>query len=104
MDLSYVPSALIVACFALFGLGLIQLGRIQKDAIGHLRRISAEEADLIYHRDYVDSDGVVLNWREIRDYCRATRSWPRLRLWLLVVVGAIGGGIGSIFLDQALRN
>lgn len=99
-----IAPALLVVCFALLALGLSQLARIQKEAIGRSRGISAEEADTIYHRDYSDGDGAALNWREIRDYCRATDASARLRLWLLVVIAAIGGGIGSIFLDQALRN
>lgn len=103
MDLSYVPSALIIACFALLALGLSQLARIQKEAIAFTRGVTGEEAERIYNRDYTDGDGASFNWREIRDYCRAADAWPRLRLWILVVIVAIAGGIGSIFLDQAMR-
>lgn len=103
MDIGDIPPALMVACFVVFAVGLSQLARIQKEAIGHSRGISAEEADLIYHRDYSDGDGVALNWREIRNYCRDTGASSRLRLWVMVVIAAIGGLIGSVFLDHALR-
>jgi hypothetical protein len=92
-----------VACFALLMLAFAQLARIQKEAIGHLRGISREEADRIYYRDYSDGDGARFSWREMRTYCRETGASSRLRFWSWTVVAAIGGGIGSIFLDQALR-
>ena len=104
MDISYLPSALIIACFALLMLGFAQLARIQKEAIAHLRGVSREEANRIYSRDYSDGDGARFSWREMRDYCRQTGASSRLHLWLLVVVAAICGGIGSILLDQMMRN
>ena len=104
LNLNDLPPALIIACFALLGLGLTQLAKIQKEAIAYLRGVSREEAERIYHSDYRDGDGASFSWREMRDYCRATDAAPRFRLWITVVITAIGGGIGSIFLDQALRN
>ena len=104
MDLSDLPSALIIASFALLMLGLAQLAQIQKEAIAHLRGVSREEANRIYYRDYSDGDGARFSWREMREYCRNTGATARLRLWLLVVVAALCGGIGSILLDQMLRN
>src|SRR5688572_19978348 len=100
-SLSDVAPALLVACFGLLGIGLSQLDRIQKEAIAHSRGVSADEADLIYHRDYSDGDGVTFNGREMRDYCRAVGESKRLRFWVSLVIVSIG--IGSIVLDQALR-
>jgi hypothetical protein len=102
-SLGDVAPALLIACFGLLVLGLSQLARIQKEAIAHSRGVSADEADRIYRRDYSDGDGVSLNWREMRDYCRAVGESTRLRFWVSMVIVSIGGGIGSIFLDQALR-
>ena len=104
MDLSYLPAALIIVCFVLLAIALSQLGRIQKEAIGHLRGLSADEADLIYRRDYTDGDGVTLNWKEMRSYCRDVGASSRLRFWVLFAISSIGGGIGAVFLDQAMRN
>lgn len=95
---------LLIACFALMALGLAQLARIQKEAIAHHRGVTREEANRIYNRDYTDGDGASFSWREMRDYCRQTGASSRLQLWILVVVAAICGGIGSILLDQMLRN
>lgn len=95
---------LLIACFALLAVGLGQLARIQKEAIAHLRGVSREEANRIYNRDYTDGDGASFSWREMRDYCRQTGASSRLRLWLLVVVASISGGIASILLDQMLRK
>lgn len=103
MELSYVPSALIIACFALLALALSQLARIQKEAIGHSRGVSKDEADHIYRRDYTDGDGATFNWKEMRDYCRAIGETSRLSLWVTLVIASIAGGAGSVFLDQALR-
>jgi hypothetical protein len=102
-SLDDVAPALLVACFGLLALGLSQLVRIQKEAIAHSRGVSADEADLIYRRDYSDSDGASFNWREMRDYCRAVGQSSRLGFWVSIVIVSIGGGIGSVFLDQALR-
>jgi hypothetical protein len=102
-SLGDVAPALLIACFGLLALALSQLARIQKEAIAHLRGVSADEADRIYRRDYSDGDGASFNWREMRDYCRAAGESRRLRFWVSLVIVSIGGGIGSIFLDQALR-
>lgn len=102
-SLDDVAPALLVACFCLLGLGLSQLARIQKEAIAHLRGASADEADLIYRRDYTDGDGASFSWREVRDYCSAAGQSTRLTFWVSIVMVSIGGGIGSILLDQALR-
>jgi hypothetical protein len=98
-----VAPALLTACFGLLVLGLSQLARIQKEAIAHSRGVSADEANRIYHRDYSDGDGASFNWREMRDYCRAAGESTRLSFWSSMLIVSIGGGIGSIFLDQALR-
>src|SRR5262245_62089799 len=101
-SLNDVAPTLLIVCFGLLALGLSQLARIQKEAVAHSRGISREEADRIYRRDYTDGDGATFNWREMRDYCRDVGS-SRLRFWVSIVIVSIGGGIGSIFLDQALR-
>lgn len=103
MDKGDLAPALLIGCFALLTLGLGQLARIQKEAIGHLRGVSLEEARQIYNRDYTDGDGAQFRWGEMRAYCRSTSSSGRLRLWVIMALTAVAGGIGSIFLDQALR-
>ena len=99
-----VAPMLLIACFGLLMVSLGQLARIQKEAIAHSRDISAEEANRIYKRDYTDGDGASFNWREMRDYCRAVGESSRLSLWVMMVIASIAGGIGSILLDQALRQ
>ena len=103
MTTSDIAPALMIAFFGLLVLSLSQLARIQMEAIGHSRGVSPDEAKRIYYRDYSDGDGAQFRWGEMRAYCRSTGSSGRLRLWVIMALTAAAGGIGSIFLDQALR-
>jgi hypothetical protein len=51
----------------------------------------------------VTATGARFSWREIRDYCRGTGNGWRVRFWIVVELSAVGGLVGSILLDQALR-
>jgi hypothetical protein len=102
-SLGNVAPTLLIVCFFLLMVSLSQLARIQKEAIAHLRRASADEADRIYRGDYSDGDGASFSWGEMREYCRGAGETSRLRFWVWAMIVWIGGGIGSIFLDQALR-
>jgi hypothetical protein len=102
-SLGNVAPTLLTAFFFLLMVSLSQLARIQKEAIAQLRGVSADEADRIYRRDYSDGDGANFSLREMREYCRAAGETSRLRFWVWAMIVSIGGGIGSIFLDQALR-
>ena len=98
-----IPSALAIASFAVLAFAFHQLARIQMEAIGHLRGIAAIEARKVYYQDYCDGDGARFSWREIRDYCRGSGNVRRLRFWIVIEIGALGGLVGSIILDNALR-
>jgi hypothetical protein len=100
---SEIAPILLILFFALLVLALAQLARIQKEAIGHSRGISAAEAGKIFDRDYSDGDGVQFRWTEMRAYCRSTGRSGRLRFWIAMELASVAGGIGSILLDHALR-
>ena len=103
MTESDIAPALMVTCFGLLVFALSRLARIQVEAIAHLRKISHGEAKRVYYEDYTDGDGAHFSWSEMRSYCRVTGASARLRFWIIAVIMAIAGGIGSIVLDKALR-